>query len=402
MSARKRRQYGTGSVYQRKSDGRWLGAIQAGWKPNGARRTITVSAKTEAECKRRLERKKREIEAQGLPETHADRATVKAWSEVWLTRVEHQLRPRAFSSSRSAVKTWIVPTIGAKRLQRLTPGDVRAVTQAMRDAGLKPSSALRCHVVLVKMLRAAILEGYAVPERVLLVERPSVNVNDRAAMTAGQAIAVLEVATQLPHASRWVAALLQGLRQGEALGLTWEAVDRRPGFIDISWQLQALPYVDKRDHSRGFRVPDNFEARQLEGAYHLTRPKTAAGKRIVPVVPWMANALEVWRAIAPASPYGLVWPAVDGGPADPKRDLEEWKALQTTAGVGHPAGRHYVGHEARHTTATLLLEAGVDPEIIKAIVGHSTIVSTQAYLHAPERMTAEALGRVAKRLELES
>lgn len=400
MSRRRRRQYGTGSVYQRSSDGRWLGVIQAGWKPNGARRTVTVSAKTEAECKRKLERRKREIEQHGLPES--ERVTVKAWAEVWLARAEHKLRPSAFSASRSAIRTWIVPEIGHKRLGALTPGDVRQVTAAMRAAGRKPSSALRAHVTLIQMLKAATLEGHPVPQRVLLVERPSVNANDRQAMTAGQAVAVLEVATSLPHASRWVAALLQGLRPQEALGLTWAAVDRRPGFLDISWQLQDLPYVDKRDHAKGFRVPDGFEVRQLEGRLHLTRPKTAKGQRVVPCVPWMTSALEAWRRIAPPSPHDLVWPALDGRPADEAQDLDEWKALQGTAHVSHPAGRYYVRHEARHTTATLLLEAGVDPEVIKQIIGHSTIVSTQAYLHAPERMTLEALSKVAQRLELEA
>jgi len=38
-----RRQYGTGSICQSASDGRWVGAIQAGWTAKGSRRIITVS-----------------------------------------------------------------------------------------------------------------------------------------------------------------------------------------------------------------------------------------------------------------------------------------------------------------------------------------------------------------------
>lgn len=395
---RRRRQYGTGSIYP---DGaRWRGSIQAGWTPRGTRRTIRVSGKTEAEVKRKLDAKVREIAREGLPMSGlSGRVTVKAWADVWLAQVASKLRPTAYATTRSAVQTWIVPTIGHRPLAGLTPGDVRAVTAAMRKAGRKSSSALRTHVTLVQMLRAAMVEGHPVPPRVLLVERPGVNVNDRQAMSATQAIAVLEIAASLPHGSRWVAALLQGLRQGEALGLTWAAVDRRPGFLDVSWQLQGLPYVDRRDKSKGFRVPDHFEARQLEGRLHLTRPKTAAGQRIIPLVPWMRAALETWREIAPESPYDLVWPAADGTPADPADDLEEWKALQATAGVSHPAGRFYVGHEARHTTVTLLIESGVERSVIEQIVGQAKLVD--AYVHAPEHMTQEALGRVAKRLELE-
>ncbi|MGI8700441.1 MAG: tyrosine-type recombinase/integrase [Nocardioidaceae bacterium] len=88
------------------------------------------------------------------------------------------------------------------------------------------------------------------------------------------------------------------------------------------------------------------------------------------------------RDIAPASPHDLVWPALDGRPASAAADLDEWKALQATAAIGHPTGRFYVFHEVRHTTATLLLEAGVDQPVITAIMGHSSIVTSQGYQHA--------------------
>ena len=63
MTARKRRQYRTGSLYRRKSDGRWLGVIEAGFHKDGTRRRITVSAKTEPAAKQKLKDKLREAGA---------------------------------------------------------------------------------------------------------------------------------------------------------------------------------------------------------------------------------------------------------------------------------------------------------------------------------------------------
>jgi integrase len=163
-----------------------------------------------------------------------------------------------------------------------------------------------------------------------------------------------------------------------------------------------LPYNVARDRTSGFRIPDGYEARHLEGRWHLVRPKSSAGRRAIPLVPWLADALTKWREVAPPSRHGLVWPAVDGRPADDKDDSEEWKALQCTAGVGHDSGRWYDGHEARHTTATLLIEAGVPNTVIIAIIGHSTIVSTQAYLHASQESARAAMAQVAARLQLEA
>ena len=60
----------------------------------------------------------------------------------------------------------------------------------------------------------------------------------------------------------------------------------------------------------------------------------------------------------------------------------------------------YLLHEARHTTATLLLEAGVDTAIITAILGHSSIVTTRGYQHASQALARRALDDVAARLGL--
>lgn len=397
MTERKRRQYGTGSVYQRSNGGRWVGAVQAGFLPSGARRTITVTGVDEATVKRRLRDKIREIEAGGVPAASSSgRVTVKAWADVWLAIAVTRLRPKAYATTASAIKTWVVPTIGHRPLASLTPADIRAVAAAMRKAGRKPSSALRTHTELVSMLKAALIEGHPVPPRVLLVERPSINANDRLALPTADAALLLATAAELPHVSRWVAALLQGMRRGECLGLTR---DRDLGSaLDVSWQLQALPYLDRKDRSAGFRVPDNYEARQLEGAHHLVRPKTSRGQRVIPIVPWFREALDRWYEVMPDSPHGLVWPALDGGPADAEDDLDEWKGLQGAAGIGHPAGRAYVLHEARHTTATILLELGVDRAVIEAIVGQAKLLDT--YLHAPVGMAHDALSQVAERLQL--
>jgi integrase len=47
------RQNGEGSVYQRASDGRWIGSVTLGWD-DGKRVRKTVSAKTAAEVREKL------------------------------------------------------------------------------------------------------------------------------------------------------------------------------------------------------------------------------------------------------------------------------------------------------------------------------------------------------------
>jgi integrase len=400
--AERRKRTKPGSVFQRTSDGRWMGVLQAGFRPNGNRRVITRSSGLTGDAgyravNRELDRLIADIAKNGAPTT--TRTTIKTWADEWLSRQVTKVRPKSYAADEGAVRRWIVPTIGRRRLADLRPADVRAVHTAMRTAGLKPSTMTRYHAPLMKMLRDAMLEGHPIPPNLLLVEGPGTNTSDREALDAGDAAAILALAAEtLPHSTRWAAALLQGLRPSEALGLTWAAYDRVHDGIDISWQLQALPYLDKGDRSKGFRVPHNFETRHLKGRLHLTRPKTAAGRRVIPKLPFFAEAMETWRSIAPRNPHDLVWPAVDGDPADAKQDLAEWKALQATLGIAHPAGRFYVVHETRHTTASLLVQAGVDRRVIEDILGQVKLV--EAYLHTSTVQRAEAMAKVGAALQL--
>lgn len=388
--ARKRRQYGTGSVYQR-ADGRWFGVVARGFTREGKRYRKTVSAATESAVKAKM---KEYAEKYGSGKA-ATRMTVKAWAEQWLEQTAKSVTPNAHQTDRAAVG-WIIEAIGARKLDQITPADVRAVSDAIVKAGKSTSTAARYHGSLRRMLKAAQMEGYAVPPNVLLVKGRTPDVSDRTSMTVDEALAALQVASALPHGSRWLAAFLQGVRQGECLGLTWPRIT--DDTLTLDWQLQPLPYNVPRDRTSGFRVPDGYERRQLEGRMHLVRPKSKAGWRVVPLVPMMTDALDRWRLIAPETPHGLVWPALDGSPADENEDREEWWAIQEAAGIGHPDGRWYHVHEIRHTTATLLLALGVDEATRIAIMGHSSIASTRAYEHRDLTLIRSALEKVATTL----
>lgn len=421
-----RREYGTGHVGQLHERGcprpvngkgkptcacRWYGDLEAGWTAKGTRRRIRRTAPTEAQVARKLRDLRVQMEEGQAQQT---RMTVKTWSDAWLPLQEGELRPEAYKATRSAVRRWIVPTLGHKRLEALTPGDVRAVSAAMAAKGRAGNSQRRTHSVLRSMLRAAIVEGLPVAPRLLEVRAPRRSNSDREGMSPEEAVLVLERAAATPAGSRYVAALLQGIRQGEALGLTWDHVVDLDGDVPhlvVEWQLKALPYRRARDRSSGFAYPADYRVRQLENAWHLVEVKTRAGERVVPVVPWMASSLRVWRDVAPYSPHGLVWPHLDhralplaarrdGRPRSYKVDDVGWYALQDAAGVRHPSGRHYTIHEARHTTATLLLEAGVDPKIVADILGQTNILTTRGYQHVRTQVAREALGRMTERLQL--
>ena len=407
--------YGDGSVYQRHNDdcptpdddgnrarhkcrGPWVGALTAGWNERGKRRRVTVTGKTEADVKRRLRDKRNAIAKAGeSPQAHAIRKTVKSWADEWLEIRQAKVRPKTWEGDRTAIRQWVIPTIGTKRLVDLAPRDVRAVHAAERNAGHGPASLRRTHWTLIRMLRDAAADGYVVPANVTATEAPAKPESDREALESIQAIAVLHHAADLPHGSRWLVGFFQGLRQGEVLGLTASAIDFARGTIAVEWQLQPLAYRDPKDRSRGFRVPDAYTARHIVGRFHLVRPKTRTGYRVIPMVPEVRDVLEAACAAIDweTNPTGLLWTRGNGWPVDKAHDAAEFRELQQAAGVRHPRGRPFYVHEIRNTTATLLMEAGVDEVTITAILGHSSYATSRGYMTARLDQRLKALEDVA-------
>lgn len=396
-----RRPHGTGSVHYDRDRDRWVGVYEAGWTPRGTRRRRKVTGKTEAEARRALIRAQREPDKP----TAAARPTVRTWGERWLETLAEHVRPKTLATNASTVRRWIVPAIGHKRLDQLTPADVRSVHRAVTEAGLKPSTAVRAHAVLRWMLADAVAEGHAVPEPARATKGPGSGEVDRGVIEPADLAAIVttirDTIEAQPARVRWLVAIGLGVRPSEARAMTWALTDPDTGRIDISWQAQALPYRVPRDRSSGFRVPVGYEARRIGGAWHLTRPKSSAGRRLTWAPMTVRERLEAWRAACPPSELGLVFPGNGpGGVLTDADDRAAWYALCDEAGVRHPSGRPYTLYEARHSFATTA-SLGTTEHALRSLMGHSSAASTDAYLHADEGALRAAVEGAAKRLGID-
>lgn len=386
--ADKRRQYGTGSVYQR-GDGKWVGTLEAGWTPQGKRRRVTVIAATEKDAQAKLRKKQRAIAEEGLGAA-TQKKTVKSWSDQWLPIKEATMRPDPYANVASHVQRWIVPTIGDRQLAQLSPAHARKVTDALRAAGRSGYTIRAVDSTLRSLIKDARIEGHHVPPGITEMDRPQVGESTRDAIPEKHITALLRAADETDPTgggvARWLVGLGQGLRQAEVLGLTWDRVDLTRGLIDVSWQLKEV--------TPGKTIPDHIDTRHLVGRYWLMQPKTRAGVRVIPLAPIVHETLKRWRDVAPDNPWGLVFPGRHrDGTIMPRRDTADrqaWKALQLKAEAvkawgppkkpgGKPEPIYWDVHEMRHTTVTLLVALGVEPMIAEAILGQKELV--RAYVH---------------------
>ena len=255
---------GESSIYQ-DQDGRWHGYVSLGLKENGRRDRRHVSGRTRKEVVAKV----RELEAKrdaGTAGAAGKAPTVGQWLEHWLNAIAaRKVRPSTLTRYRQLTANQLLPGIGHHRLDRLQPEHVETLYGELMGRGLAPATVLQAHRVLSRALKVAMQRGKLARNVCSLVDAPSLQRTEVQPLTGGEARKVLSAATGRRNAARWSVALALGLRQGEALGLAWDAVDLDRGLLTVRQALQ----------------------RQSGKGLVLVQPKSRAGRRVAsqPTVP---------------------------------------------------------------------------------------------------------------------
>jgi integrase len=374
---------GEGSVFK-DSRGLWTIAIELP-SHDGTRRRKVLRSKDKKVLLRKLDDLKAELRKSGdLPTRDM---TVEAWMHEWFATIcLPKVRPKTAQTYRGLIDREILPAIGAVKLDKLSPADVRKMLKATTDKGLSSTTAAQVHRILSVALKYAIREGKVARNVASLTDAPRRAATNLSALTVAESIKVLETVKDDRLGSLWAAVLLTGARQGELLGLE---LNRVTDVLDLSWQLQRItwdhgckptkPCGNKRGAecpARKITVPADFEHRQIAGGLWWTRPKSKAGWRIIPLVEPLRSIVEARIAVAASepNPHGLLWTMPDGSPIDPHVVSKSWDTLLKRAEVSDVRF-----HDGRHTTVDLLLAAGVPEDLIMEIVGHSTRAMTRSY-----------------------
>jgi len=368
---------GEGTVYQRASDGLWVGMLDLGLA-GGKRRRKTVYGQSENEVLQKLG-KLRAARDRGL-DLLAPSWTVGQWLDAWLSEIKKfdGTRPATLALYKGLAERWVKPVIGGVRLDKLTPAHVQTLvteTRATRTSrGTPPSAATVQHVY--KLVRNALADAYRlefVTRNVAAQVKASPLIRDRRPdLTIEDAKRLLSTIQGERLEAFYVLALTTGLRRGELLALRWEDVDL---------------------NSRQLRVRRALQ--RANGKLRIVEPKTSTSRRAV-VLPRLAvrhlrehrkrqNARrlalgEAWRE------HGLVFASTIGTPIEPRNINRRWDELRQRAGLT-PLRLH----DLRHGCATFMLAAGVPSRAIMEVLGHSGIsVTMNTYAHVLPALRQEA------------
>ncbi|MFF7003901.1 tyrosine recombinase XerC [Streptomyces albidoflavus] len=398
-----KRANGEGSIYPYKN-----GFAAYVWvtTPDGDRKRKYVYGKTREETHEKWIRLHNEATKGPVQTRHR---SVQAFLAYWLESiVKPNLAPLSYVSYEGSVRLYIVPHLGAKRLDTLTVRDVRewltklaGICQCCaqgKDAKRGPDQRRCCAVgdcceafpsrrvvqAARDALRAALTHAVAEEEitknvaALVKVPKPRRRrIKPWSVIEAGRFLAD-SLAREDQLFAAWVLVLSLGLRRGEVLGLTWKSIDFETGELYVDHQIQRagrqiLHRETKTEESDDFLPLPEFclKALRMRRAQQIGDRKAAG---------------DLWQ-----DTRGLVFTTKYGTPIEPGNLTRMFALRARRAGL-----RVIPLRNTRHTCSSLLVALKVHPKVAQRILRHSQIAMTmEVYAEASEEEVRAALGKLS-------
>jgi integrase len=309
--------------------------------------------------------------------------------ETWVKTAD--LLPLTKKNYILTLRTHVLPYLGKKPVGQISRADVRQMLDSLRIAG--KSAALR------RQAKASL--GSALQELVEL-DQLDINPTHKISIKSVQETAVRDIISptefkqiiqSLPTPSAQLFAqtlIATGLRFGEATELRVK---------DFNPTTQEL-YVQRRVTELGAQNNNGDRFQVIAG--------TKSGRRrIVTVSVELSKLLSDHIAMHEGFPETLLFSKAVVLPPQtmPSRTTsnfsghlpkDSWRRMWKTA--VHSAGLDWLPrtHDLRHANATTLLKNGVDLHEVKERLGHSSIRTTEVYLHRLKHQQSKASQAVAE------
>jgi integrase len=368
---------GDARLYQRESDGLWVGSVSLGIDGNGKRLRRTVYGKTKADVAKKVRAIQSAADTGRLVET--DRLTTSEFLTRWLhNTAKPKTQEGTWERYREVTDLFLVPILGRVPITKLTALHVEQCYAAMDAGAADRKTASKwtqkmAGVVLSQALKHAVKLKIIPFNPASDVAKPKPRSREMVFMTEAQGRTFLAAA----RSSRWyplfALALGTGMRQGELLGLSWGDVDFDKGTVEVKRSLS-----------------------QVKAQFKLKEPKSKNGRRTI-VVPGFAlavlrehrtAALRSGRITAPVFCTSI------GTYISSSNLRRHYRLLIKAANKAEVARTDKVGeapnlipagvrfHDLRHSHASTLIAAAQSVKAVSRRLGHADITITlKVYAH---------------------
>lgn len=318
--------------------------------------------------------------------------TVTDWFDFWIKNIVGDLAPNTLRNYRERYERNMKPVLGKLKLSDVKPLHCKMVLNRM-DADYAGSTIRQTYITMGAMFKSAKMNDLIVkhPMDGVRYTKPVRAVSDIKFLTVEEQDKFLQVAKRSHNYFQYALILETGLRTGEMIGLTWDAID---------WKKRTLT------------VNKTLEYRHKQGYWRAGPPKTQQSYRTIPLT---AKAYAILEMIA-----SRVGERKESDTLSQTLEYIDRRTGQTSTLVmrdlvfinfrtGEPAKnssydthlyklcdeagiKRFSMHVLRHTYATRAIERGVQPKVLQKLLGHASIKTTMdRYVHVTDESLAKAI-----------
>ena len=318
--------------------------------------------------------------------------TVNEWFDFWQANLLTGLAPNTVRNYRERYERNAKAILGKLLLTEVKPMHCKAVFNGMTET-YAGSTIRQAYIALGAMFKAAKENGLIEkhPMDGVRFDSPVKAVDEIHFLTVSEQKAFLEAAKHSHNYNQYVLILETGLRTGEVIGLTWDAID---------WDKHTLT------------VNKTMEFRHKQHEWRAGPPKTKTSYRTIPLtdtayqILWNLYLGHEYRKESPELDKVLTY--IDRRTAK-QATLHMRDLVFINYRTGMPAKNssydthlyklcdkagleHFCMHALRHTYATRAIESGMQPKVLQKLLGHASIKTTMdRYVHVTDDTLFQAV-----------
>ena len=339
----------------------------------------SVSAKTEAECRQKLQA----IQAKIFTGQYVvpSKLTLGAYLDDWIknrVNVEESTR-KLYAQS---IRLYIIPILGSIRLQDLRYTHCQEMVQRLvrdpkKKKQLSAKSVRNAAGILSKALADAVRGELIANNPAANLDLPRTVKAPPKVMESAEQTVFLDAIRKTPYERIFLFGLYTGARISEVLGLQWKNIDMKTGEIRIDKQLSRK---NRESASRELKGTKTHKGRVIIVPRYVLDMLKAQD---IQQKEWRLRAGQLWN-----NPDGLVFTRENGSPMPHTTIANSFKRIAEK--IGRP---DLSFHSLRHTFITDEIRSGTDVKTVSEMAGHSTIAVTMDVYAAATNEMKEAAAR---------